>query len=138
MTAGIFPLGAGPVGENRPVHAAATASLNDRELVRYVRRISDRWPLIEALLGGARVADLQGAGPQRERGHEFVVILVSDGFAGVPWLERVHQASALWDTREMGETADVHCYTPPEFVRKQETLRTVRETADGGVDLLAL
>ena len=112
--------------------------LNDRELVRYTRRIGDRWPLSGALLGGARVDDLHGAGPQRERGHEYVVVLVSDGFDGVPWLERVHQASALWDTSEMGEAADVHCYTPIEFARKRETLEVVRETADAGVDLLAL
>ena len=31
--------------------------LNHRELERYVRRVSDRWPLDRALLGGARVAD---------------------------------------------------------------------------------
>jgi hypothetical protein len=36
--------------------------LNHRELERYVRRVSDRWPLDRALLGGARVADLRGAG----------------------------------------------------------------------------
>ena len=116
----------------------STPVLNDRELTRYVRRIGDRWPLSGALLGGARVDDLQGAGPQRERGAEFVVVLVSDGFDGVPWLERVHQASALWDTREMGEGADVHCYTPVEFARKVQALAVVRNAAARGVDLLAL
>lgn len=120
------------------MHALAPVPLNDRELVRYVRRIGDRWPLAGALLGGARVDDLHGAGPQRERGAEYVVVLVSDGFDGVPWLERVHQASSLWDAREMGETADVHCYTPPEFDRKRESLRIVHDTAESGVDLLAL
>jgi hypothetical protein len=113
-------------------------TLNDRELVRYTRRIGDRWPLGRALLGGARVDDLHGAGPQRERGHEYVVVLVSDGFDGVPWLERVHQASALWDVSEMGDVADVHCYTPTEFARKRESMRRVHDTAETGVDLLAL
>jgi uncharacterized protein len=47
--------------------AATTQGLNDRELDRYVQRVSDRWPLQGAHLGGARVEDLQGAGPQRER-----------------------------------------------------------------------
>ena len=51
--------------------------LNHRELERYVRRVSDRWPLDRALLGGARVADLRGAGAQRERGPEYVIVLVS-------------------------------------------------------------
>jgi hypothetical protein len=116
----------------------APPPLNDRELARYARRVGDRWPLAEGLLGGARVEDLRGAGPQRERGQEYVVILVSEGFDGVPWLERVHQASNLWDGGEMGDIADVHCYTPAEFTRKRETLRIVRETAEHGVDLLAL
>jgi uncharacterized protein len=37
--------------------------LNRRELERYVQRVTDRWPAQRALLGGARVADMQGAPP---------------------------------------------------------------------------
>jgi uncharacterized protein len=36
----------------------------------------------------------------------------------------------------MGARADVHCYTPPEFERKREQLRIVRETAEHGLELL--
>jgi hypothetical protein len=111
--------------------------LNLPELRRYVERVSDRWPIERALVGGARVADARGAPPQRERGPEWVVVLVSDGFDGVPWLERVYQAGSLWDRSEMGDAADVHCYTQPEFARKREALRVVRETAERGVDVLA-
>jgi uncharacterized protein len=111
--------------------------LNRRELERYIQRVSDRWPLERALLGGARVMDLRGAGLQRERGPEYVVVLVSEHFDGVPWLERVYQAGSLWDRSEMGAPADVHCYTPPEFARKREQLRAVREAADRGIDVLA-
>jgi hypothetical protein len=110
--------------------------LNRRELERYVQRVTDRWPVQRALLGGARVADLHGARPQRERGPEFVVVFVSDHFDGVPWLERVYQASSLWDAYEMGAPADVHCYTPPEFERKREGMRVVREAAEHGLELL--
>ena len=110
--------------------------LNYRELERYVRRVADRWPIQRALLGGARVADLRGAGPQRERGPEFVVVLVSEHFAGVPWLERVYVAGSLWDAYEMGDPADVHCYTPGEFERKLDTMRIVRETAAQGLGLV--
>lgn len=117
--------------------AAGTDALNVHELRRYARRVSDRWPLERALVAGARVADAQGAPPQRERGEEYVVVLVSGGFDGVPWLERVHQAASLWDGAEMGAAADVHCYTPVEFERKRTTLRAVREAAEHGLDLLA-
>ena len=110
--------------------------LNHRELERYVRRVSDRWPLDRALLGGARVADLRGAGSQRERGPEYVIVLISEYFDGVPWLERVYVAGTLWDSYEMGAQADVHAYTPAEFERKRESLAIVRQTADTGLELL--
>jgi uncharacterized protein len=112
-------------------------ALNLRELRGYLRRIGDRWPVQTALLGGARVADEHGAPPQRERGPEFVVVLVSEAFDGVPWLERVYQAGSLWDSLEMGAPADIHCYTPAEFERKRVSMPAVRETAEHGVDLLS-
>jgi hypothetical protein len=121
--------------ENRAVIVAAEP-VNRRELDRYIQRVSDRWPLQRAFLGGARVDDDLGRGPQRERGPEFVVVLVSEFFDGVPWLERVYQAGSLWDASEMGDPADVHCYTPGEFERKVAALPAVRRAADSGIDLL--
>jgi hypothetical protein len=112
--------------------------LNRRELRRYLDRVGDRWPIEHALLGGARVADERGAAPQRERGPEFVVILVSRAYDGMPWLERVYQAGALWDALEMGAVADVHCYTPAEYERKRASLKVVRDASEDGLDLLAV
>jgi hypothetical protein len=111
------------------------SGINYNELRRYIGRISDRWPLEVARLGGARVADERGALPQRERGPEFIVVLVSEAYSGMPWLERVYQAGSLWDAFEMGERADVHCYTPGEYGRKLITLRAVQDAAEG-LDLL--
>jgi hypothetical protein len=125
-----------PSGDN-PAVSSDDQALNLPELRRYVRRIEDRWPLERAIVGGAQVDDWHGALPQRERGPEWVVLLISDAFDGVPWLERVYQAGSLWDRAEMRSAADVHCYTPAEFARKRERLRIVRETADRGIDLLA-
>jgi hypothetical protein len=110
--------------------------LNRRELDRYVRRVTDRWPVQRALLAGARVDDANGAPPQRERGPEYVVVLVSEHFDGVPWLERVYQAGSLWDAYEMGTRAEVHCYTPAEFDRKAEQLPVVRAAVERGLELL--
>ena len=112
------------------------AELNHRELERYLERVTDRWPVQRALLGGARVDDVNGAPAQRERGPEYVLVLVSEYFDGMPWLERVYQAGSLWDALEMGAHADVHCYTPQEFERKRDQLRLVREAADHGFELL--
>jgi uncharacterized protein len=113
-------------------------ALNRRELQSYLDRVGDRWPIELALLSGARVADEQGAPPQRERGPEYIVILVSSSYEGMPWLERVYQAGSLWDALEMGSAADLHCYTPEEFERKRETLPAVRDAVESGLDLLAL
>jgi hypothetical protein len=124
------------VRDNARVIATAEG-VNRRELHRYVQRVSDRWPLERALLGGARVDDERGLGAQRERGPEFVVVLVSEFFAGVPWLERVYQAGSLWDAAEMGDHADVHCYTPDEFDRKVGVLSAVRRAAEHGIELVA-
>jgi len=110
-----------------------SAALNLGELQRYLSRIGDRWPIQVALLGGARVDDARGALPQRERGSEYVLVLVSRAFDGMPWLERVYQASSLWDAHEMGGAADVHCYTPPEFLRRRSTLPAVREVVERGM-----
>jgi hypothetical protein len=116
---------------------AVAEMLNERELGRYVQRVDGRWPLERVILGGARVRDAQGAPPQRERGSEYVVILISEYFAGVPWLERVYQAANLWDAAEMHGAADVHCYTPGEFARKRETLPVVRSVTEHGIELIA-
>jgi len=115
----------------------ATAAIDERELGRYVQRVDGRWPLTRAIVGGARVDDTRGAPLQRERGPEYVVVLVSEFFSGVPWLERVYQAGSLWDAAEMGAPADVHCYTPGELERRRETLPAVRRTLDHGMELLA-
>jgi hypothetical protein len=111
--------------------------LNRRELRRYLERVDDRWTIDQAVLGGARVADEHGAPPQRERGPEYVIVLVSGAYEGMPWLERVYHAGSLWDALEMGAPADVHCYTPDEFERKRTSLRVVREAVDDGIDLMA-
>ncbi len=110
----------------------ATA-LNLSEVHRYLSRVSDRWPLQVVMLGGARVDDLRGAPPQRERGPEYVVILVSHAFDGMPWLERVYQATSLWDGMEMGDPADVHCYTVEEFERRRTTTPAVRAVVERGL-----
>lgn len=92
------------------------------ELRRYARRVADRWPLERAVVHRA--------------GDSYLVVLVSPAFDGVPWLERVRQATSLWDAREMGAAADVHCYTPVELERKVAQLPAVRAAIEEGVDAL--
>jgi uncharacterized protein len=115
-----------------------TTSLNLRELQRYLNRVGDRWPLQLVMLGGARVADLNAEGATgTERGAEYVIVLVSDGFDGMPWLERTYQAAALWDGLEMGDGADIHCYTAAEYLRRRATTPAVQAVAERGLLLFA-
>jgi hypothetical protein len=128
-------LHSGRAGRENPA-VEVLATINRPELRRYLDRVGDRWPIDVARLGGARVADEKGALPQRERGPEYVLILVSPAYEGMPWLERVYQAGSLWDALEMGARADVHCYTPKEFERKRSSLPAVRSAVEQGLDLL--
>jgi hypothetical protein len=103
----------------------------DRDaLRRYARRVGDRWPVERVHVGGGRVTGATD-------GPAFIVVLVSPRFDGVPWLERVRQAESLWDAAEMGDRAEVHCYTPVEFERKLGQLPAVREAAEQGVEVTA-
>ena len=94
------------------------------ELRRYARRVADRWPLEQVFLH--RAGD----------DGEFLVVLVSRSFDGVPWLERIRQAAALWDSAEMGAPAEVHCYTPVELERKAVQSPAVRDAAEHGTKLV--
>jgi hypothetical protein len=117
--------------DNRAVEL--NTALNLRELQRYLSRVGDRWPLAVVMVGGARVDDVRGAPPARERGAEFIVVLVSHAFDGMPWLERVYQARSLWDALEMGDSADVHCYTTPEFLRRRASTPAVQSVVERGL-----
>ena len=90
-----------------------------------MQRVSDRWQVDRARVDGPRDSD-----------PPYVVVFVSQRFDGVPWLERVRQAEALWDAAQMGGAADVHCYTPVELERKREQLKAVRDAVDEGIDVL--
>jgi hypothetical protein len=120
--------------DNRAVQA--TLALNRPELRRYLERIGDRWRLDGAYLGGSALA----GGPTEQslagRALEFTVVLVSDAFDEVPWLERTYVATSLWDALEMGAPADLHCYTRAEFERKRDSMPAVRDAVSHGLDLL--
>lgn len=114
----------------------ATITLNRSELRRYIERVSDRWELEGAFLGGTALSGDSREHPFGEAGAEYTIVLISDAFAEIPWLERVYVATSLWDKLEMGAPADVHCYTRPEFERRRDTMPAVRDATWHGLDLL--
>ena len=114
----------------------ATLALNRPELRRYVERIRDRWRLDGAYLGGCAVTGGPGEQPLGAPPPQFTVVLVSDAFDEIPWLERVYVAGSLWDALEMGAPADVLCYTRAEFERKRDSMPAVKDAVAHGLDLL--
>lgn len=116
----------------------ATLALNRAELRRYLERIGDRWRLSGAYVGGSALTGAAGEQPLAGRPLEFTVVLVSDAFDEIPWLERTYVASSLWDALEMGAPADLHCYTRAEFERKRESTPAVRDAVGHGLDLLGI
>lgn len=113
----------------------ATIELNRTELRRYLDRISDRWRLEGAYLGGPALTGEEPSGWFDDRA-EYTVVLISDAFDEIPWLERVYVATSLWDRLEMGAHAEIHCYTRPEFLRKRDSTPAVRDATWHGLDLL--
>jgi hypothetical protein len=94
-----------------------------RELRGYLRRVGDRWPL-EAAYHRRRDPD-----------EEHLVVLVSEAFDGMPWLERTTTARNLWDSGTMAGGVDVHCYTPAEIDRKRGTVRPIAAAIEKGSEV---
>ena len=94
-----------------------------QELRSYLRRVGERWPL-EAAYHRRRSPD-----------EEHLVVLVSQAFDGMPWLERTTTARNLWDAGTMKGGVDVHCYTPAEIERKRTTVRPITAAIEKGSEL---
>ncbi len=92
-------------------------------LRRFLHRVHERFPLERVLLFGSRA-----------RGDELDVsdydlLLVSDGFRGLTWQERLRQVMDLWDLE-----VDLQplCYTPEELARKRGEMTVVAEAVREG------
>jgi len=94
-----------------------------QELRSYLRRVGERWPL-EAAYHRRRDPD-----------EEHLVVLVSQAFDGMPWLERTTTARNLWDAGTMKGGVDIHCYTPAEMERKRATVRPISAAIEKGSEL---
>ena len=72
---------------------------------------------------------------RRNPDEEHLVVIVSQAFDGMPWLERTTTARNLWDASVMGGGVDVHCYTPAELERKRGTVRPLAAAIEKGREI---
>lgn len=86
------------------------------ELRRFKERLSQRFCVTKMILFGSR------ARGDHLKTSDVDLIVVSPDFAGIPFLQRIREISALW---ESDLALEVLLYTPEEFVRKKEEIGIV-------------
>jgi len=91
-------------------------------------RLVERYHPTRVLLFGSRA---RGTALTRES--DLDLLIVSDAFAGMPFLLRAGEV--LW-TLQAPFPVEVLCYTPEEYSRKKEELGIVRVATEEGLDLL--
>lgn len=97
-----------------------------RFVVRYLPKLKRRYRPSVVLAFGSR------ARGEALAESDLDLLVVSDRFRGVPFLERV---SALLTELDIPFAVDVLCYTPEEFARKRRELGIVSLAVEEGVPL---
>lgn len=96
---------------------------------RYLPRLVERWRPVHVILFGSHAR----GDALRDRS-DLDLIIVSQEFAGIPFLERGFRI--LWSLKTP-LPLDLLCYTPEEFQRKREEIGVVRTACEEGVDLVS-
>jgi hypothetical protein len=92
----------------------------------FLRRLDRQYRPAQVLLFGSR------ARGQARLDSDIDLLIVSDAFEGVPWIERVVRVCRLGD----GDIAlEPFCYTTREFAVRSKQITIVREAARTGVPI---
>ncbi|MBI3893866.1 MAG: nucleotidyltransferase domain-containing protein [Candidatus Wallbacteria bacterium] len=96
------------------------------ELKDFLDALGRRFKPLRAVLFGSR------ARGTHLRSSDFDLLLISEAFVGVPFRDRIKDASLDWD----GEwRLDVLCYSPEELERKRAQIGVVAEALVHGIEL---
>jgi len=99
------------------------------EFVRdYLPRLVAEWRPLHVIVFGSRAR----GDALRDRS-DLDLLIVSEAFAGMPFLERAYRV--IWSL-QTPFPIEVLCYSPEEFTRKKEELGIVRTACHEGYDLL--
>lgn len=93
---------------------------------QFRQRLVERVAPQQVLLFGSRAAGTH------LHSSDIDLLIVSDEFDGMPWLDRLHLVLSLWD----GDLAvEPLCYTVAEFERRSKQVSIVREAARTGIPI---
>jgi predicted nucleotidyltransferase len=92
------------------------------EIERFLKR--ERFEPELILLFGSR------ARSEQLKESDYDLIVVSEKFRGVPFLERLYMLYELWDLKQR---ADILAYTPEEFEQKKNEIGVVRKAVEEGI-----
>lgn len=93
------------------------------ELRGFLRKVRERFGPSQVILFGSR------ARGEELKHSDYDLLVVSEGFEGIPFLERLSMLYELW---ELDEDVDFLAYTPAEFEEKKGELGVVRKAAEEG------
>jgi predicted nucleotidyltransferase len=97
--------------------------VDEEGLAKFLRRVDERFPLERAVLFGSRARGDELAES------DYDLLLVSPGFAGLAFAERIAEVQGLW---ELPESVEPLCYTPEELERKRHEIGIVAEALREG------
>ncbi|MEM2977851.1 MAG: nucleotidyltransferase domain-containing protein [Candidatus Hadarchaeales archaeon] len=93
------------------------------ELRGFLERVREKFGPSQVILFGSR------ARGEELKHSDYDLIVVSQGFEGLPFLQRLTMLYELWD---LDRDADLLAYTPAEFEEKRKELGVVRKAAVEG------
>lgn len=97
------------------------------EVRRFLERVSEVYRLRKAILFGSR------ARGDHLEDSDIDLILVSEDFEGIPFVERISRMYRFWDDEL---ALEVLCYTPEEFEEKRKRIGLVQDAVREGVEVI--
>lgn len=94
------------------------------EIEEFLKKVKERFEPKLILLFGSR------ARGEELKESDYDLIVVSEKFRGVPFLERLYMLYELWDLKQR---ADILAYTPDEFEQKKNEIGVVRKAVEEGI-----
>lgn len=106
--------------------AEASIPRVEPEFFSFIERVREEFRPQRIILFGSRARD------DHLLESDYDLVLVSEAFRGVPWLERAPRVLALWDLKR---GLEVLAYTPEEFEERRKELGIVQQAIEDGVEL---